>query len=252
MCKIHFVSKSCVLLHWQRYCTALQQRVSAKLQRVQGMELWNFRRGCQLYSVGRPSRWASAHILVVIDKSSSSWPIWKLGVCAAFRGSWVPHLTQYRLGHGLLCSKRYPHATSHLATIDTGRKLGGLCPFGGSWVSIKHKVALAEAYTSIPSGILIHPAVWPQKKHALKTGGWPSVDIHEKFYGDRSRGTPPPSIGVGLNAIGAAKYSDFGPIEGYISEMVQDRRLVGWLAFNVPFQHKYGYIRDERQEVGWY
>jgi len=22
-------------------------------------------------------------------------------------------------------------------------------------------------------------------------------------------------------------------------------RLVGWLEFNVPFQHKYGYIRDE-------
>jgi len=25
--------------------------------------------------------------------------------------------------------------------------------------------------------------------------------------------------------------------------------LVGWLEFNVPFQHKYGYIRDERS--GW-
>jgi len=29
-CKIHFASKSCVLLYWQRYCTALQQRTSAK------------------------------------------------------------------------------------------------------------------------------------------------------------------------------------------------------------------------------
>jgi len=27
----HFTSKSCVLLYWQRYCTALQQRASAKL-----------------------------------------------------------------------------------------------------------------------------------------------------------------------------------------------------------------------------
>jgi len=27
-----------------------------------------------------------------------------------------------------------------------------------------------------------------------------------------------------LNARGIAKYSDFGPIEGYISETVQDRR----------------------------
>jgi len=28
-CKIHFMSKSCVILYWQRYCTALQQRASA-------------------------------------------------------------------------------------------------------------------------------------------------------------------------------------------------------------------------------
>jgi len=31
---------------------------------VQGMELRNFCRGCHLYSAGRPSHWASAHILV--------------------------------------------------------------------------------------------------------------------------------------------------------------------------------------------
>jgi len=32
-----------------------------------------------------------------------------------------------------------------------------------------------------------------------------------------------PSIG-GLNATGVAKYSDFGRIEGYISETVQERK----------------------------
>jgi len=42
-------------------------------------------------------------------------------------------------------------------------------------------------------------------------------------YGDRRRGTPP-SGGGRLNARGVAKYIDFGPIEGYISETVQDRR----------------------------
>jgi len=47
------------------------------------------------------------------------------------------------------------------------------------------------------------------------------LDIHEKFYGDRPRGTPP--LGE-LNTRGLAKYSDFGPIEGYISETVQDMR----------------------------
>jgi len=33
MCsKIHFASKSCVILYWQRYCTALQQRCSGVSQ----------------------------------------------------------------------------------------------------------------------------------------------------------------------------------------------------------------------------
>jgi len=36
-----------------------------------------------------------------------------------------------------------------------------------------------------------------------------------------SRGTPPTRE---LNTTGVAKYSDFGLIEGYISETVQDRR----------------------------
>jgi len=60
-CKIHFTSKSCVLLFWQRYCTAQQQWALAKLCGVvQGMELRNFHRGRHLYLAGRPSRWASA------------------------------------------------------------------------------------------------------------------------------------------------------------------------------------------------
>jgi len=43
--------------------------------------------------------------------------------------------------------------------------------------------------------------------------------MHRKFYGDRPGGTPP--LGE-LDSRGVAKYSDFGPIERYISEMVQD------------------------------
>jgi len=50
---------------------------------------------------------------------------------------------------------------------------------------------------------------------------WPSVDIHRKFYGDRPRGTHPPGE---LNTRRLAKYSDFGLIEGYISEKVQYMR----------------------------
>jgi len=36
-----------------------------------------------------------------------------------------------------------------------------------------------------------------------------------------SQGTPPPGQ---LNTRGVAEYSDFGPIDDYISETVQDRR----------------------------
>jgi len=76
-CKIHLWSKSWVLVYWQRYCTAHQQRASAKLCGVvQGMELQNFYRGRHLHSAGRPSYWASAHILVLIKLLkfiTSSW-----------------------------------------------------------------------------------------------------------------------------------------------------------------------------------
>ena len=41
-----------------------------------------------------------------------------------------------------------------------------------------------------------------------------------KIYGDRPRGTP--SFG-GVKHKGVAEYSDFKPIERYISETVQDR-----------------------------
>jgi len=49
---------------------------------------------------------------------------------------------------------------------------------------------------------------------------WQSVDIQVKFYEDRPRETP---LSGKLNTRGVAEYSDFGPIERYISETVQDR-----------------------------
>ena len=53
-------------------------------------------------------------------------------------------------------------------------------------------------------------------------GTWPSADVHGKFYGDRPRGTP--SSGGFKRKRGSQ--SEFGPIEGYMSETVQDRRQV--------------------------
>jgi len=49
---------------------------------------------------------------------------------------------------------------------------------------------------------------------------WPSADIQIKFFGDRPRGTPPSGES---NTRGVAEYSDFGRIQRYISETVQDR-----------------------------
>ena len=46
------------------------------------------------------------------------------------------------------------------------------------------------------------------------------IDIQVKFYVDRPGGTPPSEE---LNTRGVAKYNDFGPIERYILEVVQDR-----------------------------
>jgi len=50
---------------------------------------------------------------------------------------------------------------------------------------------------------------------------WLYSDIQVKFYGDRPRGTRPSGE---LNTRVVAEYSDFGPIDGYISETVQDMR----------------------------
>jgi len=49
---------------------------------------------------------------------------------------------------------------------------------------------------------------------------WTSVDIQVNFYGNRPRETPPSGE---LNTRGVAEYSDFEPMERYISETVQDR-----------------------------
>ena len=58
---------------------------------------------------------------------------------------------------------------------------------------------------------------------------WPSADFRGKFYGDRFRGTHPAGE---LNARGVAKYSDFGPIDGYISETVRYKEVSCLLIIN--------------------
>jgi len=63
-----------------------------------------------------------------------------------------------------------------------GRKLGGgyVLFSEGSWVPIEHKVAWAVAYTSIPSGILVRAAVWPQRTLA---GNWGCAPLRQGELG---------------------------------------------------------------------
>jgi len=59
-----------------------------------------------------------------------------------------------------------------LATIDMGRQEGGCCsPFGGGAGSPSNILWPGPRSTSVPSGILIHPTVWPQQTSWAKNWG---------------------------------------------------------------------------------
>jgi len=58
----------------------------------------------------------------------------------------------------------------HLATIDMGPKLGGGVPLPGVAGSPSNTMSPEPRSTSVPSGILIHPAVWRQQTWAENWG----------------------------------------------------------------------------------
>jgi len=60
------------------------------------------------------------------------------------------------------CTKWCLHPSSRLATTDMNRKLWATTP--------SNTTSPGTRFTSIPSGILTHPAVWPQQK-GPKIGG---------------------------------------------------------------------------------
>ena len=62
-CKIHFTSKSCILLYWEHYCSGLQPNFVAWYTEWNYVELSQRR---HLYSTGWPSHWVLAHILVLL------------------------------------------------------------------------------------------------------------------------------------------------------------------------------------------
>jgi len=92
--------------------------------------------------------------------------------------------------------------------------------------------------TCMPSFILIRPTVWPQCTNVTdrtdrtdrQTDNGPIAYRGNRFINGGPKivwrlSQENPSVG-GVNSRGVpvAKYSDFGPIEGYISETVQDTK----------------------------
>jgi len=60
--------------------------------------------------------------------------------------------------------------SSRLATINMGRTFGGAPFFGGGAWSPSNTKSLGPRPTSVPSGILIHAAIWPQQIWAENWG----------------------------------------------------------------------------------
>jgi len=95
----------------------------------------------------------------------------KMGVLCPFLGELNPHFTQCRLGRGL---PPYQMVSSSIKPFGHNRhwpKIGG-CAL---WGELGPHVTMSPGPTSISlsSGILIHPAVWPQQsenRHGPKTG----------------------------------------------------------------------------------
>jgi len=75
-------------------------------------------------------------------------------------GELGPHLSQVAWAEAYLHTKQYPDASSHLATTNIGRKLGAVGR--GAW-SPSNTMLLVSRATSLASGILKHPAIWPQQ-----------------------------------------------------------------------------------------
>ena len=102
------------------------------------------------------------------------------------------------------------------------------------FINGRPKTALSCCRSSVcrlSSVTLVHPtqAVEIFGNFSTAFGTLASIDIHEKFYRDCPTGTPSPGE---LNTRGVVKCSDFGPIEGYISETVQDRRYLSVNYYN--------------------
>jgi len=94
------------------------------------------------------------------------------GLCPFLREELGPDLTQCGLGEGLSPYQVASLFTSHLAITDMGQKSGSV-PLWGELGPPSNTVSPGPRPSSVPSGILIHPAIWPQQTWAKNWGAVP-------------------------------------------------------------------------------
>jgi len=90
------------------------------------------------------------------------------------RGEQGPRLTQCGLGRGLLPYKMASSSIQPFGHNRHGPKIGGAVTFfsGGEGAESPSNTKVPEPRpTSIPSGILVHIAVWPQRTWTENCGG---------------------------------------------------------------------------------
>ena len=104
------------------------------------------------------------------------------GSCAPFRGELRPHLTQRRLGRGL-SPYQVACLSIHLFGHNRHGPKIGCAFFRAAAGSPSNTKSTGPRPTSIPSGILVHPAVSPQRILAENWGLCP-------FRGGELHGSP--------------------------------------------------------------
>jgi len=106
---------------------------------------------------------------------------------APFGGGRVsPHLTQCDWAEAYLCTKWHLDPSSRLATTDMGRKSGAVPLWGEGAGAPSNTLWPGTRPTSVPSGILIHPAVWSQQTWDENWGCCAEAYLRTKWYLDTS------------------------------------------------------------------
>jgi len=143
------------------------------------------------------------------------------GNCTPFGEELGLHQRQCGPAEAYLHTKWHLDPSSRLATIDGPKSGGGLlCPlFGGSW-SQSNTMSPGPRPTSLPSGVLVHPAVWPQQT-------W--VENWEEGlcpFGGEGAGSPSNTIWPGLRPTSIPSFTLIHPTvwPQYTNVIEQDRQ----------------------------